>query len=92
MQCRRPGFNPWVGKIHWRRKQQPTLVFLPEESQGQRTLVGYSPYDLKELHMTEATQQTRMHMRVKSTFSLEENRTESLQHIMHRFQYIFYNI
>ena len=32
----RPGFNPWVGKISWRRAWQPTPVFLPGESQGQR--------------------------------------------------------
>ena len=37
-QCRRHkrhGFDPWIGKIPWRRKQQPTVVFLPGESQGQ---------------------------------------------------------
>ena len=37
-------FNPWVGKILWRRAWQPTSVFLPGESHGQRTLVGYSPW------------------------------------------------
>ena len=40
LQCRRPGFDPWVGKIPWRRKWQPTLVFLPGKSHGQRNLVG----------------------------------------------------
>ena len=40
--CGRPGFNPWVGKIPWRRKWQPTPVFLPGESHGRRRLVGYS--------------------------------------------------
>ena len=39
-QCRRLGFNPWVRKIPWRRKWQPTPVFLPEEFHGQRSLVG----------------------------------------------------
>ena len=43
LHCRRPGFNPWVGKISWRRKWQPTPVFLPEEFNGLRSLVGYSP-------------------------------------------------
>ena len=38
---RSPGFNPWVGKILWRRKWQPNPVFLPGESHGQRSLVGY---------------------------------------------------
>ena len=37
------GKNPWVGKIPWRRKWQPTPVFLPGESHGKRSLVGYSP-------------------------------------------------
>ena len=39
----RDGFNPWVEKIPWRRAGQPTPVFLPGESHGQRSLVGYSP-------------------------------------------------
>ena len=42
-QCRRPGFNPCVGKIPWRRKRQPTPVLLPGRSHGWRSLVGYSP-------------------------------------------------
>ena len=40
-------FNPWVGKIPWRRKRQPAIVFLPGESHGQRSLVGYSSWDSK---------------------------------------------
>ena len=52
-QCRRPGFNPWVWKIPWRGPWQPTPVFLPGESHGQRSLVGYSPWGGKELDMTE---------------------------------------
>ena len=39
---RRHRFNPWVGKIPWRREWLPTLVFLPEESHGQRSLEGLS--------------------------------------------------
>ena len=42
-QCRRRGFNPWVGKIPCRREWQPTPVFLPEDSHEQRSLEGYSP-------------------------------------------------
>ena len=38
----RPGFNPWIGKIPWRRKWQPTPTFLPRKSHGQRSLMGYS--------------------------------------------------
>ena len=41
--CKRHGFNPWVRKIPWRRKWQPTPVFLPGESHGQRKLAGHSP-------------------------------------------------
>ena len=35
------GFDPWIGKIPWRRAWQLTPVFLPAESHGQRSLVGY---------------------------------------------------
>ena len=51
----RPGFNPWVGKIPWRRKGQPTPVFLPGESHGQRSLAGYSPQGREQLDTTEET-------------------------------------
>ena len=43
LQCRRPGFDPWVMRVPWRRKWLPTLVFLPGESHGQRSLEGYGP-------------------------------------------------
>ena len=48
-----------MSDINWRRKWQPTAVFLPGKSYGQRSLEGYSPWGLKELDMTEATQHTR---------------------------------
>ena len=44
---------PWVGKIPWRRKWQPTPVFLPGKSNGWRSLAGYCPWGRKELDMTE---------------------------------------
>ena len=53
LECWRPGFDPWVGKIPWRRKWQPTPVLLPGESHGGRSLVGYSPWGRKESDMTE---------------------------------------
>ena len=53
LQCGRPGFYPWVKKIPWRRERQPTPVFLPGESHGQRNLVGYSPWGRKDLDVTE---------------------------------------
>ena len=52
-QCRRPGFDHWVGKIPWRRVWPPTPVFLPGKYHGQRSLAGYSPWGRKELDMTE---------------------------------------
>ena len=48
-----PRFNPWVGKIPWRRKSQPTPVLLPGKSHGRRSLVGYSSCGRKESDMTE---------------------------------------
>ena len=47
------GYDPWVGKIPWSRKWQPTSVFLPGEFHGQRSLGGYSPWGCKESDMTE---------------------------------------
>ena len=53
--CQRYGFDPWVWKIPWNRKWQPTPVFLPGESHRQRSLVGYSPWGGTELDTTEVT-------------------------------------
>ena len=48
LQCRRSGFILWIGKIPWRRAQQPTLAFVPGEPDGQRSLVAYSPWGRQE--------------------------------------------
>ena len=48
-------FDPWVRKAPWRRAWQPTPAFLPGESHGQRSLVGYSPHGHQESDMTEKT-------------------------------------
>ena len=48
-QCWRHRFDPWIRKIFWRRKWQPTPVSLPGKSHGQRNLMGYSPWCHKEL-------------------------------------------
>ena len=53
LQFRRPVFDPWVGKSPWKRKWQPTPVFFPGKSHGQRALVGYSPWGYKELDTAE---------------------------------------
>ena len=55
-QCRRhkrPSFYPWIRKIPWSRKEQPTSVTLTRKSHGQRSLEGYSPRDRKEAGTTE---------------------------------------
>ena len=46
-------FDPWVGMIPWRRKWLPPPVFFPGESQGQKSLAGYSPWLRTESDMTE---------------------------------------
>ena len=56
----------WVEKVHWRRKQQPTPEFLPEDSHGQRSLAGYSPWSPKESDKTEQLG-THTHTHTQST-------------------------
>ena len=43
----------WVGKIPWRRKWQPTPVFLPGKFRGQKSLMGYSSWGCKETRLSE---------------------------------------
>ena len=54
LQRGRHEFDPWVGKIPWMRAWQPTPVFLPGESHGQRSLIGYSPKGRQDSNTTEA--------------------------------------
>ena len=54
-QCRRSKFNTLVGNIPWRRKWQPTPVFLPGKSHGLRNLVGYSPWGCKQEYYVPGT-------------------------------------
>ena len=71
-------FDPWVGKIPWSRKWQPTPVFLPGESHGQRSLVGCSPWGLRVGHdwVTE-------HTHTQSTpLSLTDKESRTKQHII----------
>ena len=65
---RRHEFNPSVGKIPWRRKWQLTLVFLPGESHGQRSLTGYSSWGHKESDTTE-----RLHCNFNFTLSRDDS-------------------
>ena len=55
MRHKRSRFNPWLGKITWRRKWQPTLVSLPGKFYGQRRLAGCSPRDCKKSNTSEHT-------------------------------------
>ena len=48
MRC---GFDPWVGKIPWRRKWQPTPIFLLGKSCGQRSQADYSPWGHKRVRL-----------------------------------------
>ena len=57
-QRRKDEFVYWVGKIPWRRAWQPTPVFLPGESHGQRSLAGYSPQGRRESDMRECLTHT----------------------------------
>ena len=74
----RDRFNPWVGKIPWRRTWQPTLVFLPEKSHGQRSLVGYNPWGRKELDTTEHACIIHHSQRNTRIFSCWTNSTPSV--------------
>ena len=56
LQFWRPGFDPWVGKIPWRRKWPPAPVFLPGEFHGKRSLAGYCPWVLQRLLSLTKTQ------------------------------------
>ena len=69
---RRGRFDPWVRKIPWRRKCQPTPVFLPVKSHAQRNLVGYSPWGCKIVVHDLVTKQQQQIM-----YNREQNRKES---------------
>ena len=66
LQCRRPGFNPWVRKTLWRRKWHPTPVLLPGKSHGWRSLGGYSPC-CKESDTTEQLHFTLISLWIRVT-------------------------
>ena len=61
-QCRRCRFNPWLRQIPWRWKWQPTPVFLPGKSHGQRSLVVYSPWGCKRVKHSLVTNQQQNHL------------------------------
>ena len=62
-QCRRLkrcGFDPWVGEIPWRREWQPTPVFFPGESHGQKILVGSGSIGLQSIRHKQLGTNTQM--------------------------------
>ena len=81
LQCRRPWFSPWVRKIPWRREWLLTLVFLPEEFHGQRSLAGYSPWGHKELDTTERLSTTAYYIVLDLTFRPYHSKKFILIHI-----------
>ena len=64
--CKRCRYNPWVGKIPWRRKWQLTPIFLPGKSHGQGNLAGSSPWGHKRVAHDLATKQQAWHYYIKS--------------------------
>ena len=70
------GFNPCVSKIPWREVWQPTPVFLPEESQAQRSLAGYSLQGHKE---SDTTEQLSTHARTVILSYSEPTSSRQLQ-------------
>ena len=79
--CRRCGFDPWIGKLPWRRRWQPSPVFLSEKSHGRRSLAGYSPQGRKSQTWlsVRASWFVTKKARVFRGNSLEETKT----HILH---------
>ena len=61
----RRGFDSSVRKIPWRRKWQPTPVFLPGKAHEQKSLVGYSPWGRKESDTTEQLHFTSLPLKLK---------------------------
>ena len=59
--CKRHRSSSWIRKTSWRKAWQPTLVFLPVKSHGQRSLMSHSPQHHKESDMTEATKRAHVH-------------------------------
>ena len=80
LNCGRPRFEPWVGKIPWRRKWQSTPVLLPGKSHGQRSLVGYSPWGCKELDTIE---RLHFHFHFHFTHQGRETVIETLAYCVH---------
>ena len=77
MQCRRPGFDPWVGKIPWIREWQTTPVFLLGKSHGWKILVGPNPWSCKESDMTERLTHTAEESKMVAVRGFTKSRGQS---------------
>ena len=65
-------FDPWVGKMPWRREWQHTRVFLPGESHGQRSLASNSPWDFEESDTTKQLNSTTVEFSIiRQDFSVD---------------------
>ena len=73
--CKRCRFDPWVGKISWRRKwrRKPTPVFLPRQFHGQSSLVGYSLWGCKESNTVEHSTVQKSLLRLMNTRLINHN-------------------
>ena len=60
LEAQETGFDPWVRTIPWRRKWQPTPVFLPGKSHEQKSLAGYSPWNLRRVGHNLVTEQQQL--------------------------------
>ena len=80
--CKRGWFDPWVEKIPCRRKWQPTPLFLPGKSHGQRNHVGYSPWACKEVDTAEHRTHTHTH-----THTHTQPHTQDISYQMPKFYY-----
>ena len=80
-----PG-SGWLRNSSWaslKRESQPTSVFLPKESHGQRSRTGYSPQDHKQSDMTEATQLHSSNGQVKLYLMMEHSQEEPQTEMIH---------
>ena len=89
--ARDTGSIPGSGRSPGERKWQPTPVFLPEISHGQRSLAGYSPWSLKEWDMTEhAACKSSLVIRMKRVFRIREgtSQVQALYHVWILFAFL----
>ena len=81
-QCRRHRFDPRAGEIPWSRKWQPTPIYLPGKSHGQRSLAGYSPQGCKNLGHNLVTKQQAGRRQVAPR--VQDCKVDEMEQQMHR--------